>query len=158
MEFRPAAGDLTQIDICFSRFSGSINSWRGELPDIYIETGVVLAKDISLLKLPSGWISTSASDISPLALSHDTRVMVLDMPGRKSSNLPFKVALPYSMTGFGRAVSLSALWITASFGSTNFGRLLPFNWIPQILNPFSTSAPSVKSMDVTDAGRGGNTN
>ena len=67
------------------------------------------------------------------------------------------MALPYPMTGSGNSALASALCIMASFGNISFGSFLPFTCIPQMLNPFSISAPSVKSTEVTESGRGGNT-
>ena len=124
----------------------------------YMVHGVVPGNVTSLVKLPSGWMSSGMSVMSPLIFSHTAILIGIPILGRESRSFPFSMAFPYWMTGSGSSALGSALCTTAFWGSASSGSFLLFSCIPQMLNPFSTFSPSVKSKEVALSDRGGKTN
>ena len=124
----------------------------------YMVHGVVPGNVTSLVKLPSGWMSSGMSVMSPLIFSHTAILIGIPILGRESRSFPFSMAFPYWMTGSGSSALGSALCTTAFWGSASSGSFLLFSCIPQTLNPFSTFSPSVKSKEVALSDRGGKTN
>ena len=61
--------------------------------------GVVPGNVISLVKLPSGWMSSGMSMMSPLIFSHTAILIVIAILGRESRSFPFSMAFNHVQQG-----------------------------------------------------------